>query len=400
MRTATWVAVLLAAAPALAATPTDAPPTAGEKAVEQYFAPAVAACERGDAPACARLGHRLNYVTNDREGRRVAAALAKGCAARVPVACAGQAVSLTRTVVAADVARGLELLRTTCAAGEPFACGQLAEIEIRGEFGVKANKDAGRRRARAACDKHGGWPCMASIAGLDQKKEGPRLLKVTHRACDGGDASACYQLGQIYSEGEDGLAKADPKRATELYQKGCDGDFAQSCFNLAWQYLRGAGAPTNEALGRELLLKACTLGDPSGCDELAARDHKPRQYCEMWGAQACFDLAEEVTKEHGETAEVAGEMIWAGDHACRRGHQGACKVMGHVVNDFVQACEAKDKVRDTCTYAGMIHALMASDPKATDNERQRATDQARDELARACKAGAPPACDAAKRLPK
>jgi TPR repeat protein len=392
MTTALWAVVFLAAA-------ADVAPTAGEKAVEEYFAPAVAACERGEAAACARLARRLNYVTNDREGRRVAAALAKGCAAKVPVACAGQATSLTHAGVAGDVARGLELLRTTCAADEPFACGQLAEIEIKGELGVKQRQDEGRKRAKKACEKHGGWPCMAAIAGLDQKKEGPRMLSLTQRACDGGDASACYLLGQVYAEGQPGLAKADAGKATAVYQKGCDGDFAPSCFNLAWQYLRGTGAPSDEKRARELLVRSCTLGDSSGCDELARRDGKPRPYCEMWGAEACFDLAQQITKERGETAEAAEDMLWAGDKACRRGHRGACNVMGHVVKDFVRGCEASDKVRDTCTFAGLIHVRMAEDPHATDNERRRAMGQAREELARACKAGSKPACNAASRLP-
>ena len=134
----------------------QAPPTAGEKAVEEYFAPVVAACQRGEAAACARLARRMNYVTNDREGRRVAAALEKGCAAHVPVACAGQAVTLVHSGVEAGVARGLELLRQTCAADEPFACGQLAEIEIKGEFGVAGKQDEGRRRANAAVLVAGG----------------------------------------------------------------------------------------------------------------------------------------------------------------------------------------------------------------------------------------------------
>jgi TPR repeat protein len=328
----------------------------------------------------------------------VAAALARGCAARVPVACAGQAAALVRTGVEADVARGLELLRATCAADEPFACGYLAEIELKGELGVTGKQEDGRRRAKKACDKHGGWPCLAAAVGLDQKKEGPRLLALTQRACDGNDPSACYLLGQVYAEGQAGLAAANPARATELYTRGCDGDFAPSCFNAAWQYLRGSGALTDEARGRALLQRACTLGDPAGCDELARRDGKPRPYCELWGAQACYDLASQLTKERGETAEVAEDTLWAGDRGCRRGHRGACNVMRHVAKDLSASCDAGEKVRDACTFAGLLHAHMAADPKATENEKRSATAQARTQLSRACGAGAAPACAASKRL--
>src|SRR5262249_48129413 len=96
--------------------------------------------------------------------------------------------------------------------------------------------------------------------------------------------------------------------------------------------------------------------------------------------------------------EAAEDMLWAGDRACRRGHQGACNVMGHVARDFVRWCEAGDKVRDTCTFAGLLHARMAADPHATDNERRRATAQAGAERAKACKAGSRPGCEAATKL--
>lgn len=385
------------AAAAPGAPDAEQPPTPGEKAVEAYFAPVVAACGRGDAPACARLARRLGYVTNDRERHNVAQALAKGCAAHVPVACAGQAVTLAHAGTAPEVTRGLEQLRATCAADEPFACGQLAEIEIKGELGVTGKQEDGVRRAKDACDKHGGWPCMSAAASLDPSTEQAQMLALVQRACDGGDSSACYLLGQGYAEGQMGLAP-DPKRATALYQRGCDGDFADSCTNLAWQYLRGTGAPKDEAQGRTLLVRACTLGDAAGCDELARRDGKPRPYCELWGAQACYDVAVQVSKERGETAEAAEDMIWAGDRACRRGHDGACNVMRHVAKDFVRWCQAGERIRDTCTFAGLVHLLMAGDKNGTDNDRRRATTQARDELARACGAGAAPACEAGKRL--
>ena len=73
--------------------------------------------------------------------------------------------------------------------------------------------------------------------------------------------------------------------------------------------------------------------------------------------------------------------------------------MHHVATDLVRSCEAGEKVRDSCTFAGLLHVRMAADPKATDNERHRATHQAREELARACKAASRPACNAAARLP-
>jgi len=50
------------------------------------------------------------------------------------------------------------------------------------------------------------------------------------RACDGGDALACNNLGAMYARGE-GVAK-NPGLAEKLYRKACDGDAQVGCRNL------------------------------------------------------------------------------------------------------------------------------------------------------------------------
>jgi TPR repeat protein len=371
--------------------------TAGEIAVEAYFAPVVEACARGDAAACGRLALRLHFTTNNRETRRDAEALAKGCAAHVPIACAGAAITIARGDGAPrDTPRGLTLLQTACDAGQGLACGELAEIEITSAVGVTGKQAEGQQLAATACAKYGGWPCQTATNGLDPDKDAARVLELSRRACDGGDLWACYTLGAKYAEGLYG-ATVDPARATSYYGKAC-GDLAPACFNLAWQYLRGTGAPLDEARGRTLLERACTLGDASGCDELARRDGKAWAYCEMWGARACYDVAVEITQSRGETAESAGDLIWAGDHACRRGFDGACRVTRHLRKDSERRCNAGDDVRNTCTFVGLFDALLASDSNPDAQERAASKIEAADVLKRACDAGAKPACDARARL--
>jgi TPR repeat protein len=374
-------------------------PRPGERAVEAYFAPVVDACARGEAKACGRLAPRLHFATNARELRHIVAALHAGCAARASIACAGEAVAIAHGEgVPADPKRGVAMLETSCAAGEGFACGELAEIEMKGALGVTGKEEQGKRRAAEACEKHGGWPCSSATAGVDQQKEPARVVGLIQRACDGGDVMACYQLGQAYGDGAPGLVEPDATRATSLYEKGCAGDFAQACFNLAWQYERGAGVKADDHRAHELFERSCTLGDASGCDELARREGNARRYCDLWGAQACYDVALEVSQKHGETAEAAADIIDAGLLACERGHDGACRILSHVRKDFTRWCDAGEKVRDTCTFSGIVYARMADASDASAQERAEAKAKALTALGRACDQGSEPACAARKHL--
>ena len=59
------------------------------------------------------------------------------------------------------------------------------------------------------------------------------------QACAGGDASACYNLGWMYDDGE-GVTK-DLSRAAALYEQSCTGGYARGCFNLGLLYGNGEG---------------------------------------------------------------------------------------------------------------------------------------------------------------
>jgi TPR repeat protein len=370
--------------------------TAGEKEVAAHFAAATTRCEGGDPGACRRLANRLHYPTNERELGRLTATLGKACAAGVPTACAGQGLVLARGVgVPADPKRGLVLLDKSCQQQVDFACAELAEIYLQEDLGTTGKRDSGAKLARESCEKLGGWPCFTVVGLSDTAPE--RKLVLIQRACDTGDPIACYELGMSVSAGE-GVPK-DDARATRLYQKACDADFAQACDNLAWQYERGTGAAKDERRARELFSLACKLGDSEACDYLAKKEDKPQLYCDLWGKEACFAMAEQAGKQHGETAETAEAILSAGNRACVRGHVGACNVLGHLAKDFIGQCDAGKDVRNACSFAGLLHAQglrlppMAGPGVAVDAPR------AASEFRRACPAGATLACEKLKNPP-
>jgi TPR repeat protein len=373
--------------------------TPGERAVELHFAAAIAACERAEAPACLRLAQRKHYASNNLEVRRIDATLARACDRQVPVACAGLARSLLDGRGGAkDVPRALALLEKACAAPDAYACSQLAEVQLIGQD-VHGKEAEGRRLAKESCEKLGGWPCYTDMGpNFDPKRDHDRVFKLAQRACDGGDAIACYQLGQLVMEDETGGGKVDAARATALYQKACDADMGQACFNLAWQFIRGTGAPQDEARGRELFERSCTLGDASGCDELARRGGDAERYCDLWGAEACYTAVVKFVKANGESAETAERIVLLGMRATARGSDAARNTTSHLYRDNVRSCKAGEQVKDSCTFAGLLNAYIAKHADGGSDEQAKARTAALDELGKACDAGSKPACAAQSQL--
>jgi len=67
-----------------------------------------------------------------------------------------------------------------------------------------------------------------------------------------------YNLGQG--------VKQDYFKAVELFQKACDGGDAAGCYNLGIMYMNGQGVKQDYAKAKELFGKACDMKLQSGCD--------------------------------------------------------------------------------------------------------------------------------------
>ena len=70
------------------------------------------------------------------------------------------------------------------------------------------------------------------------------------KACDGGCALGCSNLGALYDNGL-GVNQSYAKAAS-LYKKACDGGCAEGCYNLGLLYKNGLGVNQSYA-------KACLL---------------------------------------------------------------------------------------------------------------------------------------------
>ena len=182
---------------------------------------------------------------------------------------------------------------------------------------------------------------------LYRKGQYPKAAPLYRKACDGGNGSACTNLGYMYERGL-GVDK-DERSAATLYRRGCDANDAQGCTNLALLYFQGRGVESDQHRAAELDQRGCAGGSASGCanlgtiywkgsgvpknEELGARFMQ--QGCDGGNAQACRFL---------------GFFYETG--------QGVPRSESRALELYEQACD--DDEAAACTNAGLIQSNACS----------------------------------------
>jgi TPR repeat protein len=90
------------------------------------------------------------------------------------------------------------------------------------------------------------------------------------KGCEIGVVEDCASLAQMLRKRPDGLP-ADPAVSVPYYTKACDGGIAVACYELGNLYLKGSGVKQDTARSVELLKKACAAGDQRGCAQTRGR---------------------------------------------------------------------------------------------------------------------------------
>ena len=86
------------------------------------------------------------------------------------------------------------------------------------------------------------------------------------KACTGGDAEGCGEMGLAVREGR-GVPR-DPAKAAALFSKACDGGSMTGCYHLGLAHETGAGAPRDPAKAAALFTRACEAHQPGACHSL------------------------------------------------------------------------------------------------------------------------------------
>lgn len=196
----------------------------------------IAACERGQAESCTRLGDMLSQgLAMPRSDARALRAYERACVVGDASGCAAAGGLILRTrSLPRDASTAASYLDRGCAGHEPEACVKLAALYETGQ-GVSPSIE-----------------------------QATRLLT---GACDGGYVQGCTKLGELLMMTADKAPQADVRAAT-LYWQGCGGGDMRGCMLLGSAYLDGQGLVVDIERGESLLMRACLAGVESGCARL------------------------------------------------------------------------------------------------------------------------------------
>jgi hypothetical protein len=84
------------------------------------------------------------------------------------------------------------------------------------------------------------------------------------KACNMGEAPACFNLGAMYDKGE-GVA-INKQRAMQLYQNACSKGDGSGCFNIGTMYALGEGVAADNNKAVQFFDLSCRKGNAKGCD--------------------------------------------------------------------------------------------------------------------------------------
>jgi serine/threonine-protein kinase len=102
-----------------------------------------------------------------------------------------------------------------------------------------------------------------SLYGQKRFSEASPLLD---KACTGGSAEACKDLGNLYHDGN--TVPKNISRAAALYSKACSAHIGVSCTNLGVMYHNGDGVAQDDSKAAALYYQGCNAGDAIGCTNL------------------------------------------------------------------------------------------------------------------------------------
>jgi TPR repeat protein len=176
------------------------------------------------------------------------------------------------------------------------------------------------------------------------------------RACNAGDAEACFHLGRNHANGL-GIPH-DLAGALKLYEQSCNAGYGSGCNDLAFAYYRGEGVPAVD-LPRAIPYwqKACDLGKTKSC-YFAGRLMDPVK--DSVRATALLGKACDAKDGVPETGKACGAL--GTNYANGR---GVTQDLATGAGYFRRACDAGDMV--SCDNLGIAlrdGSGVAADPAA------------------------------------
>ncbi len=168
------------------------------------------------------------------------------------------------------------------------------------------------------------------------------MLGANHKkACDKGDAEACYMFGKANLLGADGIVKLNPNMGMKYLKKSCDLNSASGCGILAEVYENGYSEREIVPLeAMRLYKKACDLGDKYSCNKYPNLDKKLgvselQKQCDKGNAKQCNKLGNMFfdKKTRHLNIDYLHKALKLYEKACNFGDINTCMTLGKLYGD-------------------------------------------------------------------
>jgi uncharacterized protein len=168
----------------------------------------------------------------------------------------------------------VEDCKTQCGKGNAESCGELGLSLMRTGSGgsipdVPQNREA-FEPLKKGCDGDSARACGAlgsfHLAGVGTKRDLAAAAKSYEKACAGGDAIGCRELGRFYSDGDAAGVTKDDAKAAALYRQACEGGDRVGCSFHGHMLVQGTGVEKDPRRGLDYLQRACQGGFAPACN--------------------------------------------------------------------------------------------------------------------------------------
>lgn len=240
-------------------------------------------------PEDAQVAAALEQVCKTQRDHRVRAPACGAAAERTAlrgerVKCAGgddaTCVSLGRRLRDLSLhAQAADVLGPACDRGRVDACAALLQVRFMGLDLPPLPAEAAAKikaTAKKACDGGDAVACYEVSQAEDGQGSGQakKAMQLLTAACKQGNGAACRMAGDL-CEGYGRKLPDDPKRAMGLRESGCKAGDARSCLAAGKQADEDSENPASGEVSGPLYLRACTLGEAEGCARLQTTQPQP-----------------------------------------------------------------------------------------------------------------------------
>lgn len=231
-------------------------------------------CERGSLPSCEKLVEVYRFGYGRSRDPKRAFALAQRLCTNDDWAGACHTLGILYAAgdgVSDDDKKAAQLYHKACELGDAEACVDYAG-RVRKGWAIKRDTARGLELIKQTCASNKS-PRACWLEGIYHRdgsatpKDIPKALTLFVKSCNDGSAAGCREGARLLSESPKlSEQKADDlyQRAAKLYRASCERNHGRSCGALADLYEAGRGVAKDAEVAAKLDKKACRL-DPREC---------------------------------------------------------------------------------------------------------------------------------------